>query len=198
MRDPDQVPIMTHSDLIHKDFGSNGYGKPATGMVMLREHVAGEVPFDEAFGEYSTNWMFKHPQPSDFFRSMEEGLGENMAWFWRGWFFTTHANDQELVRVEAQSAEELTGSSDAGEYYYRIQIDNKGGLVMPVDLEITYEDGSVQRIDMPVEVWRMNELTFTKGFFTDLQVIRVVLDPDEAYADIDRSNNVWELPADVS
>ena len=61
MRDTDQVPIMIHSDLIHKDFGNNGYGKPATGMVMLREHVAGEGAFDEAFGEYSTSWMFKHP-----------------------------------------------------------------------------------------------------------------------------------------
>jgi hypothetical protein len=198
MKDPDQVPIMTHSDLIHKDFGNNGYGKPATGLVMLREHVVGEGAFDEAFGEYSTNWMFKHPQPADFFRSMESGLGENMAWFWRGWFYTTHANDQELVAVETQPAAELTGTDDRGAYYYRIQVDNKGGLVMPLELEITFEDGTVDRIDLPVEVWRYNELTFTKGFFSDKKLIKVVLDPDEAYADIDRSNNVWQTPADVS
>ena len=198
MRDTDQVPIMTHSDLIHKDFGNNGYAKPATGLVMLREHVSGEQAFDEAFGDYSKTWMFKHPQPADFFRSMEEGLGENMAWFWRGWFFTTHANDQEIVSVEAQSAEELIGSTDKGQYYYRIQVDNKGGLVMPLELEVTFEDGTTERIDLPVEVWRYNELTFKKGFFSDKVVTRVIVDPDEAYADIDRSNNVWELPADVS
>ncbi|MEE8361145.1 MAG: M1 family metallopeptidase, partial [Gemmatimonadales bacterium] len=116
MRDTDQVPIMIHSDLIHKDFGNNGYGKPATGLVMLREHVSGEQAFDEAFGDYAKTWMFKHPQPADFFRSMDESLGENMAWFWRGWFYTTHANDQEIVSVEAQSAEELIGSTDRGRY----------------------------------------------------------------------------------
>ncbi len=198
MRDTDQVPLMTHSDLIHKDFGNNGYGKPATGLVMLREHVNGELAFDEAFGDYAKTWMFKHPQPADFFRSMDESLGENMAWFWRGWFYTTHANDQELVSVEAQSAEELIGSTDKGQYYYRIQVDNKGGLVMPLELEITFDDGTTERIDLPVEVWRYNELTFKKGFFSDKAVTRVVVDPDEAYADIDRSNNVWELPADVS
>jgi hypothetical protein len=198
MRDTDQVPIMTHSDLIHKDFGNNGYAKPATGLVMLREHVSGEQAFDEAFGDYSKTWMFKHPQPADFFRSMEEGLGENMAWFWRGWFFTTHANDQEIVSVEAQSADDLIGSTDKGQYYYRIQVDNKGGLVMPLELEVTFEDGTTERIDLPVEVWRYNELTFKKGFFSDKVITRVIVDPDEAYADIDRSNNVWELPADVS
>ena len=198
MRDTDQVPLMTHSDLIHKDFGNNGYAKPATGLVMLREHVSGEQAFDEAFGDYSKTWMFKHPQPADFFRSMDESLGENMAWFWRGWFYTTHANDQELVSVEVQSAEELIGSTDKGQYYYRIQVDNKGGLVMPLELEVTFEDGTTERIDLPVEVWRYNELTFKKGLFSDKAVTRVIVDPDEAYADIDRSNNVWELPADVS
>jgi hypothetical protein len=191
MRDPDQVPIMTESDLIHKDFGNNGYAKPATGLVMLREHVLDTDAFDDAFGDYAKGWMFKHPQPADFFRSMEEGAGENMAWFWRGWFYTTHANDQALASVTVQAADSLTGSSEAGAYYYRVRVDNVGGLVMPVELELTYEDGTTERIDLPVDVWRDNELTFTKGFFSDGVVVRVVLDPDEAYADIDRSNNVW-------
>ena len=121
-----------------------------------------------------------------------------MAWFWRGWFYTTHANDQNLTAVTVQSSEELAGTTDPGQYYIRLQVDNEGGLVMPVEFEVTFEDGSVERIDLPVEVWRYNELTFTKGFFSDQKVVRVVLDPDEAYADIDRSNNVWEAPADVS
>ena len=64
----------------------------STGLVMLREHVSGEQAFDEAFGDYAKTWMFKHPQPVDFFRSMDESLGENVAWFWRGWFYTTHAH----------------------------------------------------------------------------------------------------------
>ena len=67
-----------------------------------------------------------------------------------------------------------------------------------LELEVTFEDGTTERINLPVEVWRYNELTFKKGFFSDKVVTRVIVDPDEAYADIDRSNNVWELPADVS
>jgi hypothetical protein len=104
MRDPDQVPIMTESDLIHKDFGNNGYAKPATGLQMLREHVLDTDAFDDAFGDYSKNWAFKHPQPADFFRSMEEGAGENLSWFWRGWFYSTHTNDQAIVAVTSQPA----------------------------------------------------------------------------------------------
>ena len=45
---------------------------------------------------------------------------------------------------------------------------------------------------MPADVWRNNEITFTKGFFSDKKVVKVELDPDEAFADIDRENNVWE------
>jgi aminopeptidase N len=191
MQDPDQVPLMTESDLIHKDFGNNGYSKPAAGLLMLREHILSEGPFDEAFGGYAKKWMFKKPKPADFFRSMDDGAGEHLAWFWRGWFYTTHANDQALEAVATQLAMDLIGSVEQGQYYHRIQIKNEGGLIMPVELEVTYVDGSVERISLPVDVWRMNELTFTKGFFSSKALMKVVLDPDEAYADIDRSDNEW-------
>ncbi|MEJ2538503.1 MAG: M1 family metallopeptidase [Gemmatimonadota bacterium] len=191
MRDPDQVPIMTESDLIHKDFGNNGYAKPATGLQMLRENVLGPDAFDDAFGDYSRNWAFKHPQPADFFRSVEEGAGENLTWFWRGWFYTTHANDQAIASVTVQDAQELVGDTEQGRYYYRVQVNNEGGLVMPLEIEATFADGTTLRFDLPVDVWRNNELTFTKGFFTDKEVVQVVVDPDESFADIDRSNNSW-------
>ncbi|MEQ9568870.1 MAG: M1 family metallopeptidase [Longimicrobiales bacterium] len=191
MADPDQVPIMTESDLIHKDFGNNGYAKPATGLVMLREHVLGAEAFDDAFGDYSRNWAFKHPQPADFFRSIDEGAGENLAWFWRGWFYTTHVNDQAVTAVTVQDAEELLGDTEQGRYYYRVTVDNVGGLLMPLEIEATFDDGTTLRLDLPVDVWRNDETSFTRGFFTDREVVRVVIDPDEAYADIDRGNNVW-------
>lgn len=195
MRDPDQVPLMTESDLIHKDFGNNGYAKPATGLVMLREHILGTEAFDEAFHEYARKWSFKHPQPADFFRTLEEGSGENLAWFWRGWFYTTFANDQALTSVTEQPADSLIGNSDRGQNYYRIEVANKGGLLMPLQLEVTYDDGSTERMNLPVDIWRNNEQTFKKGFFTDKQVTKVVIDPDESFADIDRDNNVWEAPS---
>jgi hypothetical protein len=194
MQDPDQVPIMTESDLIHRGFGPNGYAKPAAGLVMLREQVLGPEWFDAAFGEYSQKWMFKKPQPADFFRSMEDGAGELLSWFWRGWFYTTHANDQALVSVTSQSAEELLGDTERGQYYYRLRVDNAGGLVMPLHLGITYEDGTSELIKLPVDIWRNNELSFTYGFFSDQAVAEVMIDPNEVFADINRDNNGWTRP----
>jgi len=96
--------------------------------------------------------------------------------------------------VAVQPASELVGGPARGKNYYRITIKNEGGLIMPVQLDISYTDGTKDRLDLPVDVWRENELVFTKGFFTNKTVSRVVLDPDEAFADINRDNNVWEMP----
>ncbi len=203
MRDPDQVPIMTHSDLIHKDFGNNGYAKPAAGLTMLREAVLGPAVFDQAFSGYAKRWAFKKPQPSDFFRSMEEGAGEDLAWMWRGWFYTTHANDQRLASVESEDSGRLFATREQresgeplppdprGRIYTRITIQNDGGLVMPVQMDVTFEDGRVERVDLPVDVWRMNEKEFVFGMFSDQQVTRVVLDPDGWFADIEPGDNSW-------
>lgn len=193
-RDPDQVPIMTHSDLIHKDFGNNGYAKPAAGLTILRETVLGPEAFDDAFSGYARRWMFKKPQPADFFRSMDEGAGEDMAWMWRGWFYTTHANDQAVAEVTHQDAEELLGTAERGRHYYRVRIVNEGGLVMPIILDVEYESGDLERVDLPVDVWRYDEREFLYGFFADEPVVRVLLDPDEELADIDTENNLWLAP----
>ena len=192
MRSSEQVPIMTESDIIQNNFGNNGYAKPAAGLVMLREHILGPEAFDDAFRTYSKKWAFKHPQPADFFRSMEEVSGENLAWYWRGWFYSSYANDQAIANVTRQSSQALLGRTDEGENYYRIEIENEGQLIMPVELEVTYDDGSVERFDLPADVWRDNELSFTKGFFSNKNVVKVELDPDEAFADIDREDNVWD------
>jgi hypothetical protein len=194
MRNPAQVPIMTESDIIQNNFGNNGYAKPATGLVMLREQILGEEVFDDAFREYSRRWAFKHPQPADFFRSMEEVAGENLNWFWRGWFYTTYANDQSLNSVTEQAADSLLGNTDYGAHYYRVEVENAGQLLMPLHIGVTYEDGSEEVIKLPIDIWRNNEITFTKGFFADKRVIEIELDPDQVFADVNRENNVWTAP----
>ncbi len=191
MKDQEQVPIMTESDYISRQFGNNGYGKPAAGLVMLREQIVGPKLFDEAFASYSKRWAFKHPQPGDFFRSMDDGAGELLNWFWRGWFYTTYANDQAVTSVEAQSADSLVGNSNRGKSYYRVTVENKGGLLMPVQMQITYDDGSTETVKLGADVWRRNELSYIYGFFTNKTVVKVVLDPDEVLADINRDNNTW-------
>ncbi len=90
-----QRPIMTNSEAIHQ-FGNNAYAKPAAALNVLRETVMGREVFDFAFKEYSRRWMFKRPEPADFFRSMEDASGIDLDWFWRGWFYTTKHVDVSL------------------------------------------------------------------------------------------------------
>ena len=92
-------PIMTNSESIYQ-FGNNAYGKPATGLNILRETVMGRELFDYAFKEYARRWAFKHPSPADFFRTMEDASGVDLDWFWRGWFFTTDHCDMNLKEVK--------------------------------------------------------------------------------------------------
>ncbi len=92
-------PIMTNSENIAR-FGPNAYTKPATGLNMLRETIMGRELFDYAFKEYARRWAFKHPEPADFFRTMEDASGEDLDWFWRGWFYGTEACDISLDTVK--------------------------------------------------------------------------------------------------
>lgn len=91
-------PIMTNSENII-GFGPNAYSKPATGLNILRETVMGRELFDYAFKEYARRWAFKHPEPADFFRTMEDASAEDLDWFWRGWFFSTDVTDQAIDTV---------------------------------------------------------------------------------------------------
>ena len=92
-------PIMTNSESIHQ-FGNNAYGKPATALNILRESIMGRDLFDYAFKEYSNRWMFKHPSPADFFRTMEDASGVDLDWFWRGWFYTNDHVDISIDDVQ--------------------------------------------------------------------------------------------------
>ncbi len=93
-------PIMTNSESIHQ-FGNNAYGKPATALNILRESVMGRELFDYAFKEYSKRWMFKHPTPADFFRTMEDASAVDLDWFWRGWFYTNDHVDIAINNITA-------------------------------------------------------------------------------------------------
>src|SRR6187399_1552864 len=92
-------PIMSNSENII-GFGPNAYSKPATGMNILRETIMGRELFDYAFKEYARRWAFKHPEPADLFRTMEDASGEDLDWFWRGWFYGTDACDISLDTVK--------------------------------------------------------------------------------------------------
>jgi len=106
-------PIMTNSENIVQ-FGPNAYSKPATGLNILRETIMGRELFDFAFKEYARRWAFKHPEPADFFRTMEDASGEDLDWFWRGWFFSTDACDLSLDTVRYFKPEFTVPQSPSG------------------------------------------------------------------------------------
>ena len=106
MKSTDQVPIMTASDSLLQ-FGNNAYRKPATALNVLRETVLGRENFDFAFKTYAQRWEFKRPEPSDFFRTMEDASGVDLDWFWRGWFYSTTACDLSIDRLRVYTLSTL-------------------------------------------------------------------------------------------
>src|SRR6266508_6026406 len=178
------VPSMLTPDRVPPPLlGQAEYNKPATGLYLLREHILADTArFDAAFRAYIRRWAYKHPTPADFFRSMEDGLGEDLAWFWRGWFYRTDVVDQAVdsVRTRRDSTGTLTG----------IFLSSPGGLPMPVDLRLTFADASTQNVRLPVEIWYYgNRFLFVRQFPGELT--KVEIDAGKNFPDIRRGNNVW-------
>ncbi|WP_106914616.1 M1 family metallopeptidase [Chryseobacterium aurantiacum] len=260
-------PIMSNSENIIQ-YGPNAYSKPATGLNILRETIMGRELFDKAFKTYAKRWAFKHPEPADLFRTLEDASGEDLDWFWRGWFYGTdpvdiaidkvtvatpnlETNPKAVEEIKYQAEKPLVSSfediskirnredknikfyvdadKDAQDFYYRYdrgqekpstkeytaktdatlpldakdkekfknitayQIDfvNKGGLVMPIILEFTFEDGTKLYDKSSAQIWRLNEHKVSKTYYFDKKLKSIQLDPMRETADIDTNNNLW-------
>jgi aminopeptidase N len=167
--------------------GQAEYNKPATGLYLLREHILADTTrFDLAFREYIRRWAYKHPTPADFFRSMEDGLGEDLSWFWRGWFYRTDVVDQ---AVDSS----VTRADSTGALTARIYLSSLGSLPMPVELRLTYAGGATENARLPVEVWyHGNRYAYVRK--VPAEVVKVEVDPDQHFPDVRRENNVWRKP----
>ena len=248
------APIMSNPENVYY-LGPNAYGKPAAALNILRETIMGKELFDYAFKTYSQRWMFKHPTPEDFFRSMEDASAVDLDWFWRGWFYTTDYVDiglkevnqyfvspepgEEMLKMmeeqgiprnrlrpliffekyendksnlkdksalenskllgnylnENYSKEEID-QIDIPKYFYEVIFDKPGGLVMPIIIDIKYEDGETVRKKYPAQVWRKNDNEVRKILTSNKKITEIVLDPDNETADIDERNNSWPKKED--
>ncbi len=168
-------PISLRPDEQHDLFWS-AYQKPAMMLHLLRTEVMGEERFDRAFREYAEAWSYKHPSPPDFYRFMEDAAGMNLDWFWRGWIYSTALLDQ--------AVESISASEDGSAIHLR----SRGGLVMPVELRLNYEDGTNETVRIPVQMWYQAPDFM---FRTKAGVTGAVLDPRGVYPDVDRENNSW-------
>lgn len=171
--------IATYPDIARSmNLGYTAYYKPATGLIMLREYVLGHERFDYAFKQYIKTWAFKHPQPSDFFNAMDNAAGENLNWFWRGWFTNNDNIDLGISTV----SQEKEG--------YIITFTNKGSLPMPVVFKVTYDDNTSDEHSLPVEIWqRGNE--WRHYFKTTKKIKSLELDPGRFIPDINISDDIW-------
>ena len=244
-------PIMSNSENIIQ-FGNNAYGKPATGLNILRETIMGRELFDYAFKMYANRWKFKHPTPEDFFRTMEDASAVDLDWFFRGWFYSTDFVDIGITNVKQYfvtetptaalkeskirkgrfGAEkgpfvylvdgdntELNSSSKKSlkldevkllsdyvaqnvspedklnlknpKYFYEVEFNKPGGMPMPIIVQITYEDGTVDNYKYPAQIWRYNNDTAKKVYAVSKAIKQIQIDPKLETADIDVTNNSW-------
>src|SRR5213594_3350493 len=142
----DEPPILTADRVTPRLLGQVEYNKPATGLYLLRHQILDDTTrFDIAFREYIRRWAYKHPTPADFFRTIEDAAGEDLSWFWRGWFYRTDVIDLAVDSVRT--------SADSGGVTAAVFLSSLGGLPMPVDLRLGYLGGSGEDVRLPVEIW---------------------------------------------
>jgi Peptidase family M1 domain len=181
-----QSPLMTAPDNIDPAaLGAIGYRKPAAVLLTLRNQVIGRESFDNAFREYIRAWAFRHPTPGDFFRSIENSTGEDLSWFWRGFFYTTDVLDIGIDGVSAKTSD--------GQQLASIVLRRHTTIPFPVRLRVRYADGTTQDFSFPVNVWargdRFEAVVPVRGNVTGVR-----LWPDQSVPDWNPANDVWGNP----
>ncbi len=183
MRQPyaQDQPVMTYPDRIRPEaLGWLAYRKPGKGLLLLRDVVLGADRFDAAFQAYIRRWAYKHPQPADFMRTMEDVAGEDLDWFWREWLYGTDRYDAALVGLEAQGDDVVAA------------VQNQLPLVFPATVEFAFADGTTERVTIPVEAWATTDQNVARIALGGRTLVSARLDPDGLLPDDDRTND--DLP----
>jgi hypothetical protein len=186
LADKDAPTLMALADATSEKYRHPvAYFKSALGLVLLREQILGPERFDPAFRRYIATWAYKHPTPSDFFRMMESESGEDLSWWWRGWYFNNWQLD-----LGVSAAKYVDGDPAKGVV---VTLQSLQKLVMPATLRIDFADGSHLDQRVPVETWlqrRAPELTLP----TTQRIVHLSIDPDAKLPDRDRGNNGYDMP----
>src|SRR6185437_5438646 len=178
------VPIEIPADRMDPNrLGFTEYDKTSVGLQLLRQEIIGPDAFDAGFRAYIRRWAYKHPTPSDFFRTMDDVSGQRLDWFWREWFIEDDHFDQDVDTVVTRPH----GDS----LIVVVGYGNKSRGVLPLRVRITLADGSTHDYRYPAEVWSMSPTLYVRRYDFPSAVARIELDPDHLLVDDDRSNNVW-------
>lgn len=177
--DPYRESIDTYPDILQeRNIGVSVYYKPALGFLMLREYIIGPERFDPAFRSYIETWAYKHPQPNDFFNFMDNALGEDLSYFWKSWFYSNDSIDLGIVNVSQEKGVAI------------VELENAGNIPLPVEMEVSFDDGSTSEIRLPVEIWHRTN-SWSHEILTDKTIKAVRLDPRNKLVDINPENNQW-------
>lgn len=180
---PSKSILNTPDAIPERELGILAYYKPSVGITMLADAIVGEERMKMALREYARRWAYKHPTPFDFFRTIENVLGEDLEWFWRGWFIKGDKIDQAIKSVKY-----IKDKAENGAY---IELENVGALPMPVELEIKEKGKDPVIHKLPVEVWQKGSTwTFEHPSKAELEYVK--LDPRGILPDVDDKNNTWK------
>jgi hypothetical protein len=179
------VPVDVMPDRIDSRLlGLAAYVKPSVGLQLLRQEIMGPEAFDDAFRTYIQRWAYKHPSPTDFYRTMEDVGGRRLDWFWREWFRENPHFDQAIDSVATSRTGDVQTVS--------VQYGNHARGVLPIHARFWFSDGSTENFDYPAEVWSRNTVRYQRGYsFRGKTLSRIEVDPDKRLPDVDRSNNTW-------
>ncbi len=179
---PEQ-PISTAPDLFRNEMllGIEAYVKPAVFLNALRA-VSGDEAFDRAFSDYVHAWSYRHPQPADFFRFMENRLGQDLGPFWRGWIYSAEKSDLAILGVEQKQA------GDAWEV--TITVDMRGDLVMPAVVQGRTETGVVDTVTIPMAAFYGKDQATATLHLPD-RATQVTVNASPEFGDVNPRNNAW-------
>jgi hypothetical protein len=181
LADPDAPALLNGADETSEKYRHPiSYFKGAFGLVLLREQILGPERFDDAFRKYIATWAYHHPSPSDFFRFMESEAGEDLGWFWRGWYQHNWQFDMAVRKVAPIDGDWSHGAA--------VTVANLDPLVLPNTLRVTYDDGSQQDVRVPVETWQQHR-EYVVRVAGSRKVVSAALDPEHGLPEADRSND---------
>ncbi len=196
-----EQPLTTHADRYNtnRSYGIAAYSKGAVFMAQLG-YVIGSQNLKKTIKRYFDEWAFKHPTPNDFIRVAEKVSGMELDWYLMDFGQTTNKIDYAITSVET------TNNTT------RVILERKGLMPMPLDVVVTYEDDSKEAFYIPLQMMRgekPNENTSMKRsvlkdwawayptydfeFNSRKKVKNVSIDPSKLMADIDATNNSFDV-----
>jgi len=146
----DDVPLMTASDNVGRyAYRFHAYTRSSVSFYLLYLYL-GKEKFTEGLKLFTMRWKGKHPTPYEFFFTFNEAANEDLAWFWKPWFFEFGYADLSISNIE-----NIDNST------VNVHIKNKTGFPVPIILEVTYKNGSSDKFVEKMDVWKNGKKDLT-------------------------------------